>query len=64
VNFFLRNLVQAAGTLFFMFYQSWELSLVAFISVPVIVVISKFYGEVGVSPARLALLGDHSQGLT
>jgi ABC-type multidrug transport system fused ATPase/permease subunit len=29
-----------------MFYVSWKLSLVAFVSVPVIVVMSKVYGEV------------------
>ena len=44
VNYFLRNMVQAVGTLIFMFLQSWNLSLVAFISVPVIVIISKYYG--------------------
>jgi hypothetical protein len=41
VNFFLRSLVQAVGTLIFMFIQSWKLSLVAFVSVPAIVVMSK-----------------------
>jgi len=46
VNFFLRSLVQAVGTLIFMFIQSWKLSLVAFVSVPAIVVMSKV-GEGG-----------------
>ena len=32
-------------TLLFMFYLSWRLSLVAFISVPAIVTISKLYGN-------------------
>ncbi|CAN0480791.1 unnamed protein product [Ectocarpus sp. 8 AP-2014] len=32
-------------TLLFMFYLSWRLSLVAFISVPAIVIVSKWYGE-------------------
>ena len=41
VNFFLRSLVQAVGTLVFMFIQSWKLSLVAFVSVPAIVIMSK-----------------------
>ena len=41
VNFFLRNLVQAIGTLIFMFWLSWRLSVVAFVSVPLIVFISK-----------------------
>lgn len=44
MNFFLRNFVQAAGTLIFLFLQSWKLSLVAFVSVPAIVVISRVYG--------------------
>jgi len=41
VNFFLRSFVQAVGTLVFMFIQSWKLSLVAFVSVPAIVIMSK-----------------------
>lgn len=32
-------------TLLFMFYLSWRLSLVAFISVPAIVTVSKLYGN-------------------
>eukprot|EP00953_Heterococcus_sp_UTEX-ZZ885_P008647 5169-Heterococcus_DN1.PRE.4 len=28
-----------------MFYLSWKLSVVAFVSVPLIVIISKYYGE-------------------
>lgn len=43
INFFLRNFVQAVGTLIFLFLQSWKLSLVAFVSVPAIVVISRVY---------------------
>lgn len=35
--------VQAVGTLIFLFLQSWKLSLVAFVSVPAIVVISRVY---------------------
>ncbi|CBJ26708.1 conserved unknown protein [Ectocarpus siliculosus] len=45
VNVFLRNLVMVVVTLLFMFYLSWRLSLVAFISVPAIVIVSKWYGE-------------------
>ncbi|CAM9281419.1 unnamed protein product, partial [Heterosigma akashiwo] len=45
VNVFLRSAVQAIGTLMFMFYLSWKISMVAFVSVPVIVLISKFYGR-------------------
>lgn len=45
VNVFLRSLVQAVGVLLFMFLVSWQLSLLAFISVPVITVLSKWYGN-------------------
>lgn len=40
-----RNFVMVVVTLLFMFYLSWRLSLVAFISVPAIVAISKLYGN-------------------
>lgn len=46
VNVFLRTMVSTATTLIFMYTQSGELTLVAFISVPAIVVISKQYGKV------------------
>ena len=45
VNVFLRSLVQAAGVLLFMFVVSWQLSLLAFISVPLITLMSKWYGN-------------------
>ena len=45
VNVFLRSLVQAIGVLIFMFLISWQLSLLAFISVPLITVLSKWYGH-------------------
>ena len=45
VNVFLRSLVQVIGVLLFMFVLSWQLSLLAFISVPVITALSKIYGE-------------------
>ena len=45
VNVFLRSFVQAIGVLIFMFLISWELSLVAFVSVPTITVLSKWYGQ-------------------
>lgn len=32
-------------TLLFMFYLSWRLTLVAFISIPAIVMVSKSYGN-------------------
>ena len=45
VNVFLRSLVQALGVLLFMFMVSWQLSILAFISVPLITALSKVYGS-------------------
>lgn len=45
VNIFLRSLVQAIGVLGFMFTVSWQLSILAFISVPVITHLSRWYGD-------------------
>ena len=45
VNVFLRSLVQAIGVLVFMCTISWQLTLLAFISVPAITVLSKGYGH-------------------
>jgi hypothetical protein len=45
VNVFLRSLVQAIGVLLFMFLVSWQLSILAFISVPLITLFSRWYGE-------------------
>jgi len=45
VNVFLRSLVQAVGVLLFMFLVSWQLSILAFISVPLITILSKWYGN-------------------
>jgi ATP-binding cassette, subfamily B (MDR/TAP), member 9 len=45
VNVFLRSLLQAIGVLLFMFLVSWQLSLLAFISVPLITLVSKVYGN-------------------
>ena len=44
INVFLRSFVQALGVLLFMFMISWQLTLLAFISVPIITVMSKIYG--------------------
>lgn len=44
VNVFLRSLVQAIGVLLFMFLVSWQLSIIAFVSVPLITHLSKVYG--------------------
>ena len=45
VNVFLRSVVQAIGVLIFMFVVSWQLSIIAFISVPVVTALSKWYGN-------------------
>ncbi len=45
VNVFLRSLVQAIGVLLLMCYLSWQLTLLAFISVPAITILSRWYGE-------------------
>jgi len=45
VNVFLRSFVQAVGVLLFMFTISWELTMVAFVSVPAITLMSKVYGQ-------------------
>ena len=44
INVFLRSFVQAIGVLIFMFLISWQLTLLAFVSVPIITVFSKIYG--------------------
>lgn len=45
VNIFLRSIVRAVGVLIFMFLISWQLSLLAFITVPVVSVLSRLYGK-------------------
>ena len=45
VNIFLRSIVRAIGVLIFMFLISWQLSLLAFVTVPVVSVLSKWYGR-------------------
>ena len=42
---FLRSFVQVIGVLIFMFMISWQLSMLAFISVPVITILSRWYGN-------------------
>eukprot|EP00536_Pseudo-nitzschia_multiseries_P002283 jgi/Psemu1/183192/e_gw1.30.251.1 len=44
VNVFMRSLVQVIGVLIFMFTISWQLSMLAFISVPVVTILSRVYG--------------------
>jgi len=45
VNFFSRTMVQLITTLCFMLYHSWELTLISFVTVPVIAVLSKKFGD-------------------
>jgi len=45
VNILLRSVVQAIGVLIFMTILSWQLTLLAFISVPAIVIMSRWYGN-------------------
>ena len=45
VNVFLRSFVQAIGVLIFMTILSWQLTLLAFISIPAITIMSRMYGE-------------------
>jgi len=45
VNVFLRSTVQAIGVLLFMFMISWQLTLLAFVSVPAITLMSTVYGN-------------------
>lgn len=44
VNVFLRSLVQAGIVLCFMLGISWQLTVLAFVSVPVITLLSRWYG--------------------
>jgi len=45
VNFFSRTVVQLITTLCFMLYHSWELTLISFVTVPAIVLLSKKFGD-------------------
>lgn len=44
LNVGLRSLTQAAMVLVFMFRASWRLSIVTFIMIPAIILITKVYG--------------------
>eukprot|EP00736_Rhodelphis_marinus_P003090 Rmarinus@m.2337 len=44
-NVFLRSMFSAGGILIFMFYINWKLTLVTFTAVPVVVVVSKVFGN-------------------
>ena len=45
VNIFLRSAIRSIGVLAFMFAISWQLSLLAFITVPIVTLLSKWYGR-------------------
>ncbi|CAB9503162.1 Lactococcin transport/processing ATP-binding protein LcnC-like [Seminavis robusta] len=45
VNTFLRSIVRAAGVLIFMCFISWQLSLLAFLTIPAVSMTSKVYGR-------------------
>ena len=43
-NIFLRNIVRIMGIIFFMFKLSWRLSMVVMVTLPVITIISDYFG--------------------
>ncbi|XP_019617921.1 PREDICTED: ATP-binding cassette sub-family B member 9-like [Branchiostoma belcheri] len=45
LNIFLRSFVRGAGTLFFMFKLSWQLTIFTLVIVPVVAGVSKIYGK-------------------
>lgn len=45
VSIFLRSVVQSIGVLIFMAMISWQLTLLAFITIPAVTVLSKWYGR-------------------
>jgi ATP-binding cassette subfamily B (MDR/TAP) protein 9 len=45
VNIFLRATVRALGVLIFMFTISWQLSMLAFLTIPAVSILSKLYGR-------------------
>ena len=45
VSIFLRSIVRGAGVLIFMSFISWQLTLMAFITIPAVTVLSKWYGR-------------------
>ena len=44
MNVLTRNITMLVGSLIFMFSLSWRLSMVTFIAVPIIFLVSKVYG--------------------
>ena len=45
VNIFLRSVVMALGYLLFMMTISWQLSVLSFVTIPAVTVLSKWYGR-------------------
>jgi len=45
LNIFLRSLVTTVGVIFFMMKLSWRLTIVTFIGLPCIMVVSEIYGN-------------------
>lgn len=45
LNVFLRSFVQAAGVVIFMSTLNWKLTMVTFVSIPIVTVISRVYGN-------------------
>jgi ATP-binding cassette subfamily B (MDR/TAP) protein 9 len=45
VSIFLRSTVRVIGVLIFMFFISWQLSLLAFLTIPAVSILSKWYGR-------------------
>ncbi|XP_071093538.1 ABC-type oligopeptide transporter ABCB9-like [Haliotis cracherodii] len=45
VNIFLRSLITACGTVFFMIKLSWRMSLVTFIGLPIVIGVAQVYGD-------------------
>eukprot|EP00281_Chroomonas_sp_CCMP1168_P007784 CAMPEP_0206277370 /NCGR_PEP_ID=MMETSP0047_2-20121206/36825_1 /ASSEMBLY_ACC=CAM_ASM_000192 /TAXON_ID=195065 /ORGANISM="Chroomonas mesostigmatica_cf, Strain CCMP1168" /LENGTH=140 /DNA_ID=CAMNT_0053706993 /DNA_START=75 /DNA_END=493 /DNA_ORIENTATION=- len=45
LNVFFRSLVQAAGVFALMFVLHWQLTVVTFLAVPLVVLVSKVYGN-------------------
>ena len=45
MNIFVRNLIQGIGIIVFMFKLSWRLSLLTMIVFPIVLGVSKIYGE-------------------
>jgi ATP-binding cassette, subfamily B (MDR/TAP), member 9 len=44
INIFLRSFIQCLGVLVFMFVTSWKLTILTFVLIPILVLISQIYG--------------------